>query len=129
MRVLLIEDDPDVAGFVVKGLVEAGHVADHAADGQDGLVLATTETYDALVVDRMLPKVDGMTIVQTLRASGNAVPILILSALADVGDRVEGLQGGGDDYLVKPFAFSELLARIEALVRGGRTDRKSSKPR
>jgi len=120
LRLLLIEDDPDVAAFIVKGLRESGHTVDHASDGQEGLFLATSEQYDVLVVDRMLPKVDGLTIVQTLRASENAVPILILSALGDVDDRVVGLQAGGDDYLVKPFAFSELAARIEALARRAR---------
>ena len=117
MRVLLIEDDARVAGFVANGLSEMGHTVDHSADGKEGLVLATTETYDVLVVDRMLPNVDGLTIVQTLRASGNATPILILSALGEVDDRVQGLRAGGDDYLVKPFAFSELSARIDALAR------------
>ena len=120
MRVLLIEDDARVAGFVVNGLSEMGHTVDHSADGKEGLVLATTETYDVLVVDRMLPNVDGLKIVQTLRASGNFTPILFLSALGEVDDRVQGLRAGGDDYLVKPFAFSELSARIDALARRAR---------
>jgi two-component system OmpR family response regulator len=94
---------------------------DHAADGKDGLLLATTEKYDALVVDRMLPGVDGLTVIRTLRASANSTPVLILSALGEVDDRVKGLKAGGDDYLVKPFAFSELLARLEALARRAST--------
>jgi len=117
MRILLIEDDAGVADFIVRGFREAGHTIDHAADGKDGLFLATTETYDALIVDRMLPTVDGLSIIRTLRASDDHTPVLILSALGQVDDRVKGLQAGGDDYLVKPFAFSELEARLEALAR------------
>ena len=117
MRILVIEDDANVAGFVAKGLREAGHVVDVADNGKDGLFLATTEAYDALVLDRMLPQVDGLTVLRTLRASGSAVPVLLLSALGDVDDRVQGLRAGGDDYLTKPFAFVELLARIEVLAR------------
>ncbi len=117
MRVLVIEDDKDVASFIRKGLVQEGCNVDLADNGKDGLLLATTESYDALIVDRMLPGVDGLTVIRTLRASGNRTPVLILSALGEVDDRVRGLKAGGDDYLVKPFAFSELLARIEALVR------------
>lgn len=117
MRVLIIEDDKDVASFIQKGLAQAGWNVDHADNGKDGLFLATTESYDALVVDRMLPGVDGLTLIRTLRASENRIPALILSALGEVDDRVKGLQAGGDDYLVKPFAFSELLARLEALLR------------
>lgn len=117
MRILVIEDDKDVASFIRNGLVQAGWNVDHAADGKDGLFLATTEKYDALVVDRMLPGVDGLTLIRTLRASSNSTPVLILSALGEVDDRVKGLKAGGDDYLVKPFAFSELLARLEALAR------------
>lgn len=117
MRVLIIEDDKDVASFVRQGLSQAGWNVDVAADGKDGLFLATTEEYDALIVDRMLPSVDGLTVVRTLRASSNSTPALILSALGEVDDRVNGLRAGGDDYLVKPFAFSELMARLEALVR------------
>jgi two-component system OmpR family response regulator len=117
VRVLIIEDDKDVAAFIQKGLIQAGWNVDHADNGKDGLFLATTETYDALVVDRMLPSVDGLAVIRTLRASDNRVPALILSALGEVDDRVKGLQAGGDDYLVKPFAFSELLARLEALLR------------
>lgn len=120
MRILIIEDDPKVAAYVQKGLKEAGHSVDHAPDGEDGLYLAGAERYDALVVDRMLPKLDGLSLIKTLRGSGNLVPALILSALGDVDDRVIGIRSGGDDYLVKPFAFAELLARIEAL--GKRTN-------
>jgi two-component system OmpR family response regulator len=117
VRILVIEDDKDVASFIRNGLVQAGWNVDHADNGKDGLFLATTETYDALVVDRMLPGVDGLTLIRTLRASENSTPVLILSALGEVDDRVKGLKAGGDDYLVKPFAFSELLARLEALER------------
>ena len=117
MRILIIEDDAEVARFLLKGLKEAGHVVDHAADGRDGLFLATGEKYDTMVIDRMLPNVDGLTIVQTLRASGNQTPVLILSALGAVDDRVKGLKAGGDDYLIKPFAFAELHARLEVLGR------------
>ena len=117
MRVLVIEDDASVADYIVKGLKESGYNVDYAADGKVGLVKATTENYDVAIVDRMLPHVDGLTIVQTLRASNNTTPVLILSALGDVDDRVKGLKAGGDDYLVKPFAFAELLARIEAVLR------------
>jgi len=117
MRLLLIEDDNSVADFIVRGFKEAGHTIDHADNGKDGLFMATTESYDALIVDRMLPGVDGLSITRTLRASDDNTPVLILSALGQVDDRVKGLQAGGDDYLVKPFAFSELEARIEALSR------------
>ena len=117
MRILIIEDDKQVASFIAKGLTEAGWTVDHADNGKDGLFLAATERYDALIVDRMLPAVDGLTVIRTLRASRNSTPALVLSALGEVDDRVEGLKAGGDDYLVKPFAFSELLARLEALLR------------
>ena len=117
MRILVIEDDKDVASFIRNGLVQAGCNVDHVGNGRDGLFLATTESYDALVVDRMLPGIDGLTVIRTLRASSNTTPVLILSALGEVDDRVKGLKAGGDDYLVKPFAFSELLARLEALAR------------
>lgn len=121
MRVLIIEDDRDVSAYVRQGLMQAGWNVDVADDGRQGLLLATTEKYDALVVDRMLPHVEGLTLIRTLRASDNTTPALILSALGEVDDRVKGLQAGGDDYLVKPFAFSELLARLEALVRRAKT--------
>jgi two-component system OmpR family response regulator len=114
---LVIEDDKDVASFILRGLTQAGYTVDLAADGKDGLFLATTESYQALVVDRMLPAVDGLTIVRTLRSSDIQTPVLILSALGEVDDRVKGLKAGGDDYLVKPFAFGELAARLEALIR------------
>lgn len=122
MRILIIEDDLDTASYIKRGVEEAGHVADHAADGRDGLLLATTEQYDVLIVDRMLPEVDGLTIVKTIRASENNTPVLILSALGEVDDRVRGLKAGADDYLVKPFAFSELMARLEALLRRKEVD-------
>ncbi len=117
MRVLIIEDDPEAVEYMVKGLKESGHVADHAIDGEDGFQMAQGEEYDVLVVDRMLPALDGLSLVGRLRAEGNQTPVLFLSALGTVDDRVKGLRAGGDDYLVKPYAFSELLARIEALVR------------
>lgn len=117
MRVLVIEDDADVATYIVKALTEAGHNPSHADNGKDGLVMATTENFDVLVVDRMLPGPDGLTIIRTLRASEDQTPALILSALGDVDDKVKGLKAGGDDYLTKPFAAAELLARLEALTR------------
>jgi two-component system OmpR family response regulator len=117
MRILLIEDDKVIASFIVKGLKEAGFVVDHAADGEDGLHLALTEVYDAAIVDIMLPKVDGLTVVAEMRRQGRQTPLIILSAKRSVDDRVKGLQAGSDDYLVKPFAFSELLARVQALIR------------
>ena len=117
MRILIIEDDPRVSGFISKGLKEQGYTVDSAQNGRDGLFLATTEKYDAAIIDRMVPEPDGLTILRAMRASGNQTPVLILSALASVDDRVTGLRAGGDDYLVKPFAFAELLARIEILAR------------
>ena len=122
MRVLLIEDDQQVVSYLQKALREVGALVDHAGEGREGLLMAASEDYDALIVDRMLPKLDGLTIVRTLRASDKQTPVLILSALGDVDDRVEGLRAGGDDYLVKPFAFSELHARLEALLRRGSGD-------
>lgn len=117
MRVLLIEDDADVAAYIEKGLSEAGHTVDLAPDGKSGLGFATTEDYDVMIIDRMLPRVDGLSIVKSVRAANIQTPILILSALGEVDDRVEGLKAGADDYLSKPFAFSELDARLEALQR------------
>jgi two-component system, OmpR family, response regulator len=117
MRILVVEDDKKIASFVVKGLKESGFAADHSPDGENGLIMAQTIAYDALVVDRMLPQLDGLSLIQQLRAAGKQMPVLILSAKASVDDRVKGLQAGGDDYLTKPFAFSELLARIQALIR------------
>jgi two-component system OmpR family response regulator len=119
MRILVIEDDSETLGYIGRGLTEAGHTVDQTEDGKQGLFLALEHFYDVMIVDRMLPNIDGLTIIQTLRSSGKSTPILILSALGEVDDRVEGLRKGGDDYLVKPFAFSELLARLEALVRRG----------
>jgi two-component system OmpR family response regulator len=119
MHLLVVEDDHDTREFIRNGLVQAGHTVDTAADGRDGLFAATTQEFDVIVLDRMLPAVDGLTVLRTLRASGNRVPVLLLSALGEVDHRVAGLRAGGDDYLVKPFAFSELEARIEALARRG----------
>lgn len=119
MRVLVIEDDKEAADYMVKGLKESGWVVDHSADGKEGLYMAAGGEYDALVVDLMLPGVDGLTIIKTMRSAGNKTPVLILSALGEVDDRVAGLRAGGDDYLTKPYAFSELQARLEALVRRG----------
>jgi two-component system OmpR family response regulator len=122
MKVLLVEDNESVAGFVRKGLSEAGHVVDHANNGRDGMFLAASESYDAIIMDRMLPGgIDGLGIIGALRKAENKTPILILSALSDVDERIRGLQSGGDDYLVKPFAFGELLARVDALVRRSHT--------
>ena len=118
MKVLLVEDNERVAQFVRKGLLEEGHTVDQADNGRDGLFLAATGQYDVMILDRMLPEgVEGLGIVESLRKTRNKTPILILSALAEVDDRIQGLRAGGDDYLTKPFAFSELVARIEALVR------------
>ncbi len=117
MHILLIEDDLTTAQYLAKGLVECGHVVDQAADGDSGIHLGLTGEYDVLIVDRLLPKRDGLSIIRMLRADGNQTPVLVLSALGEVDDRVDGLRAGGDDYLVKPCAFSELLARLEALAR------------
>jgi two-component system OmpR family response regulator len=117
MRILIIEDDRDAAAYLVKALREVGHVADHAADGVTGYDLAREGGYDVAVVDRMLPKMDGLSLIGALRAQNVDTPILILSALGQVDDRVKGLRAGGDDYLAKPYAFSELLARVDALAR------------
>lgn len=117
MRLLVVEDDPFIADFVRTGLQEAGYAVDHAADGEAAFALALNEPYDAAVVDLMLPRLDGLGLIERLRGSGVAMPVLILSARRTVDDRVRGLQAGGDDYLTKPFAFAELLARVQALVR------------
>ena len=117
MRLLLVEDDVKIAQFVTNGLREAGFAVDHAANGEDGLHLALTEPYDIAVVDLMLPKVDGLTLIEEVRKNNINTPVLILSAKRSVDDRVKGLKTGSDDYLVKPFAFSELLARVQALIR------------
>jgi two-component system OmpR family response regulator len=119
VRVLIVEDDKAIASFVAKGLAEAGFVVDQAADGKTGLEMALATPYDVAIVDVMLPEMDGLTLVETLRQRGVRTPVLILSARHTVDDRVKGLQAGGDDYLVKPFAFPELLARVQALVRRG----------
>ena len=117
MRVLVVEDDAKIASFVVNGLKQSGFAVDRCADGDEAHVLAGTTTYDAAVVDIMLPKLDGLNLVQKLRKEGVRVPVIFLSARASVDDRIKGLQAGGDDYLTKPFAVSELLARIQALIR------------
>ena len=117
MRVLVVEDDKKIASFIVNGLKQSGFAVDHCADGESGLDMAQSVAYDAAVIDIMLPKLDGLSLVQKLRREGKHVPVLILSAKTTVDDRVRGLQAGGDDYLVKPFAFSELLARVQALIR------------
>ncbi len=119
MRILLVEDDIKIASFIVKGLKEAGFVVDHASDGEAGLDLASSESYDAAIIDIMLPKLDGLSLIDQLRSNNIKTPVLILSAKQSVEDRVKGLQTGSDDYLTKPFAFSELLARIHALIRRG----------
>jgi two-component system OmpR family response regulator len=121
LRVLVIEDDQEAASFLVKGLTESGYVVDHAEDGPRGLSMAVNECYDVLIVDWMLPGVDGISIVEALRKNGNTTPALMLSAKNQVPDRVAGLKAGADDYLTKPFAFSELVARIEALLRRGQS--------
>ena len=128
MRSLVVEDDKDVANFIVKGLKEAGHVVEHADNGRDGLFMAASETFDAIVLDRMLPGgVDGLRLLETLRSQNNTTPVMFLSALAQVDDRVRGLKAGGDDYMTKPFAFAELLARVEALTRRGKSEGPTTK--
>ena len=117
MKLLLVEDDKDTAAYVKRALAEAGHTVDLAASGHDGLLLAAGESYDVIVLDRMLPEIDGLGILRTIRATGVKTPVLLLTALGGIDDRVEGLDAGGDDYLVKPFAFAELLARVNALAR------------
>jgi two-component system, OmpR family, response regulator len=117
MRILVVEDDRDAASWLIKGLREAGHVADHAADGDDGLSMAREKIHDVIIVDRMLPKLDGLALVRRLREEAIHTPVLILSALGDVDEKVKGLRAGGDDYLGKPYSFAELLARIEGLAR------------
>jgi len=117
MRILVVEDDKKIASFVIKGLREAGFAVDQAGDGQDGLALALSEPYDAAVMDVMLPKVDGLSVIQAMRQQKIFTPVIILSAKRSVDDRIKGLQSGGDDYLIKPFSFAELLARVYALLR------------
>ncbi|GBQ43743.1 winged helix-turn-helix domain-containing protein [Komagataeibacter sucrofermentans] len=123
MHILVVEDDPTVRSFVAKGLKEAGHLVEMTDNGKDGLFMAVSEKFDLIILDRMLPGgIDGVRLLETIRAQNNTTPVLLLSALADVDDRVQGLKAGGDDYVTKPFAFSELLARVEALGRRGRTE-------
>jgi two-component system OmpR family response regulator len=123
MKILVVEDNARVARFVTQGLREAGHTVDHADNGRDGMFLAASDPYDVIVMDRMLPgNIDGLGIIEALRKAGNRTPILILSALDAVDERIKGLRSGGDDYLTKPFAFGELLARVDALGRRGRGD-------
>jgi len=117
MRLLIIEDDMEIGSFIMKGLKQEGFAVDHAVNGEDGLHMALTEPYDTAIIDIMLPKLDGLSIIETLRKRGIDMPVLILSAKRSVDDRVRGIQKGGDDYLVKPFAFSELLVRVQALIR------------
>ena len=117
MRILIVEDDLEAADAMARGLVEAGHACERAEDGEAGLAAARAGGFDVLIVDRMMPRMDGVTLVETLRREGDQTPVLFLSALGEVNDRVEGLKAGGDDYLVKPYAFSELIARVEALAR------------
>lgn len=117
MHILVIEDDIETAHYILKGLKESGHSADTAADGKAGLFMGMEAQYDAMIIDRMLPSLEGLAIIKTLRAAENYTPVMILSALGEVDDRVQGLRAGGDDYLTKPFAFSELLARLEVLTR------------
>jgi len=127
MHILLIEDDREAASYVIKGLTESGHLVNHAADGKEGLGQALTGEYDIMIIDRMLPERDGLSIVAALRAANITTPVLILSALGEVDDRVEGLRVGGDDYLTKPYAFSELLARVEALTRRSHPEQSNNK--
>lgn len=117
MRILVVEDEAEVAAYLTKGLKEQGYAVDMAHDGKEGLYLALSEPFDAMIIDRMLPNVDGLSIVRSVRQAGSTTPVLILSALGQVDDRVDGLREGGDDYLIKPFAFSELIARLDALQR------------
>ena len=116
-KILVVEDDADTAAYLVNGLTQEGHSVDHVANGQDGMFRASDGSYDLIILDRMLPKLDGLALLRALRAAGIAAPVLILSALGTVGDRIEGLDSGSDDYLVKPFSFAELLARVSALLR------------
>lgn len=117
MRILVVEDDTVAANFMIKGLREAGHVVDHAGDGEAGLDMAKAADFDVLVVDRMLPRLDGLALIERIRADGDRTPVLVLSALSEVDDKVDGLRAGGDDYLTKPYAFAELTARVDALAR------------
>ncbi|MGY4427184.1 DNA-binding response OmpR family regulator [Bradyrhizobium sp. JR6.1] len=128
MRILIIEDDRESADYLVKAFREVGYIADLASDGEEGLSMAETGDYDVLVVDRMLPKRDGLSLIGLLRDKGNRTPVLILSALGQVDDRIKGLRAGGDDYLPKPYSFAELLARVEVLSRGGAMSGRPRRP-
>ncbi|MFK7893501.1 MAG: response regulator transcription factor [Granulosicoccus sp.] len=119
MRILLVEDDIEAASYLVKGLTESGHTVEHASDGEQGLQMAVSNAYDSMVIDRMLPKRDGLSVIEELRRMGNMAPVLILSALDDVDERVTGLKAGGDDYLTKPYQLNELTARLQAITRRG----------
>jgi len=121
MRILLVEDDIEAAAYLVKGLTESGHMVEHAADGEQGLKMAIANAYDSMIIDRMLPKRDGLSLIEELRRMGNMTPVLILSALDNVDERVTGLKAGGDDYLTKPYQLSELTARLQALTRRAHT--------
>jgi len=123
MKLLIIEDDRETAAYLIKGLSESGYTIDHSGDGREGLFLATSGAYDAIILDRMLPGMDGLALLGALRGAEIRTPALILSALGSVDDRVKGLRSGGDDYLVKPFAFSELLSRVRAVIRRGNRPR------
>jgi two-component system OmpR family response regulator len=127
MRILVVEDDAKIASFLVRGLKQAGYAIDQASDGESGLALAESTDYDAAIVDVMLPKLDGVSLVRRIRAARLLMPVLFLSARTSVDDRVHGLQSGGDDYLTKPFAFSELLARVQALIRRSRSSPETTK--
>jgi two-component system OmpR family response regulator len=127
MRILVVEDDAKIASFLVRGLKQAGYAVDQASDGESGLALAESTDYDAAIVDVMLPKLDGVSLVRRIRAARLLMPVLFLSARTSVDDRVHGLQSGGDDYLTKPFAFSELLARVQALIRRSRSSPETTK--
>lgn len=126
MRILIVEDDEATAAYISKGLIESGHQADVASEGDRGLAMASSSDYDALIVDRMLPNLDGLSLIESLRNNADHTPALVLSALGEVSDRVEGLKMGGDDYLTKPFAFAELLARLEALDRRNTSENKDT---
>ena len=126
MHILLVEDDNETASYLMKGLKESGHVVDRASDGKEGLFMAFDSNFDALIVDRMLPELDGLTLITKIRERNSDIPIIILSALGEVDERVKGLKYGADDYLAKPFSFSELLARLDAVIRRNQHDNNNS---
>lgn len=128
MRLLVVEDEASTREFLERGLREGGHTVDTASDGRDGLFLASTETYDAIILDRMLPRVDGLAVLRTLRTNGIQTPVIVLSALGEIDDRVAGLRAGSDDYLTKPFAVTELLARLDALRRRAQAPTAGAEP-